>query len=87
MTNVWFYQPEIFRQRPEPGCIVTALPAATVEPLVEDFPGMMKVIMQTLVVAPDTIVLPVSPQLSVQFCKQHRFRQVAMVFTPRLEIG
>jgi len=28
---------------------------------------MMKVIMQAVVVAPDTVVIPVSPQLSVQF--------------------
>ena len=61
MTNAWFYQPEVFQQRPEPGYIVTSLLTAAVEPLVEYLSDMVKEIMQALVVAPDTIVLPVSP--------------------------
>lgn len=86
MTNAWFYQLEVFQQRPETGYVVTSPLTAAVEPLVEYFPDMMKIIMQAVIVAPDTVVLPVSPQLSVQFRKQHRFRQVAMGFTPRREV-
>jgi hypothetical protein len=63
MTNAWFYQFEIFQQRPEPGYIVTSPLTATIEPLVEYLPDMMEEIMQALVVAPDTIVLPVPSQL------------------------
>jgi hypothetical protein len=61
MTNAWFYQPEVFQQRPESGCIVTSLLATAVEPLVEYLPDMMEIIMQAVIVAPDTVVLPVSP--------------------------
>jgi hypothetical protein len=86
MTDAWFYQLEIFQQRPEPGYVVTSLLATAVEPFVEYLPTMMEEIMQTLIIAPDTVVLLVSPQLLVQFRKQLRFRQMAMGFTPCREV-
>jgi hypothetical protein len=45
MTNAWFYQSEIFQQRPEPGYVVTSLLATAVEPLVEYLPGRVEEIM------------------------------------------
>jgi hypothetical protein len=45
MTNAWFYQPEIFQQRPEPGYVVASLLTAAIEPLVEYFPDRMEEIM------------------------------------------
>jgi hypothetical protein len=82
-----FISLKIFQQRPESCYVVTSLLATAVEPFVEYLPDMMEEIVQILIIPPDTVVLLVSPQLVVNFCKQYRFCQVAVGFTPRLEIG
>ena len=87
MTDTWSYQLEVIQQRPKPSPTVTVPLAAAIEALVENSLDMMKVIIQALIIASDTVVLPVSSQLSVELRKQDRFRQIAMGFTPFLKVG
>ena len=46
----------------------------------------MKVIIQAFIVSPDTIIIPVSPQLLIQFRKQHGFWHAAIFLAPCLKV-
>ena len=87
MTNAWFGQFEVFNQCLEPCPRIASPLTATVKPLQENRLGEVKIVAHTLVVAPDTVIIPVPPQLSVQFRKQYSFRQATVLAAPFLQTG
>ena len=87
MTNAWSRYSQVFEQCLEARPRVTALLTAPIEPLQKNPLGVIKIITQTLEVASDTVVIPVSAQLAVQLREQQRFGQVAVLSTPGPEVG
>lgn len=87
MTNAWFRKRKVFQQCPKPGFGITAPVASAVKTAFKNVLEATKILAQALKIRPNTVIIPVSPQLSIQFRKQHRYGQVAVLVQPLLEVG
>jgi hypothetical protein len=87
MTNAWFLKRKVLQQCPKSRFGITAPVASAVEAAFKNILEASEILAQALKIRPNTVIIPVSPQLSVQFRKQHRYGQVAVLIQSLLEAG